>query len=108
MKTIPLEDAFKILQDASAIIVEDGVLLYPTLSELAFSDENEFLHLMWGDEDGQGYQLVFNEGMNQEVKISGSSMFLMDVDAESDMDASQITILTTKELEIIRIIGELE
>ena len=108
MKTIQLQDAHKILQDASAIIVDDGVLVYPTLSDLEFSDENEFLYITWSDEDGQEYDLHFAEGDNQEVKVSGSSMFLLDTDAEDDTDAIQITILTTKELEIIRIIGELE
>ena len=108
MKTIPLQDAHKILQDASAIIVDDGVLVYPTLSDLEFSDENEFLYIGWSDEDGQEYDLHFAEGDNKEVKVSGSSMFLLDTDAEDDTDAIQITILTTKELEIIRIIGELE
>jgi len=99
MKTIPLEEAYNILAEASAIIVDDGVLVYPTLSDLEFSDENEFLYITWSDEDGQEYDLHFAEGDNQEVKISGSSMFLIDTDAEGEEDATQITILTGKELE---------
>jgi hypothetical protein len=99
MKDIPLQDAYKILEDASAIIIDDGVLVYPALAELEFSDENEFMYLTWSDEDGQEYSLHFAEGDNQEVVIEGSSMFLMDTDAEDDTDAIQITILTTKELE---------
>jgi len=97
MKTIPLQDAHKILEDASAIIIDDGVLVYPALADLEFSDENEFMYITWSDEDGQEYDLHFAEGDNQEVKISGSSMFLLDTDSEED--AIQITILTTKELE---------
>ena len=99
MKTIPLQDAHKILEDASAIIVDDGVLVYPALADLEFSDENEFLYITWSDEDGQEYDLHFAEGDNQEVKISGSSIFLLDTDAEDDTDAIQLTILTTNELE---------
>ena len=99
MKTIPLEQAYKILEDASAIIIDDGVLVYPALSDLEFSDENEFMYLTWSDEDGQEYALKFAEGDNQEVKVSGSSMFLFDTDANDDDDHTQITILTTKELE---------
>jgi len=99
MKSIPLQDAHKILEDASAVIIDDNVLVYPTLAELEFSDENEFLYITWSDEDGQEYSLHFAEGDNQEVVIEGSSMFLMDTDAEDDTDAIQITILTTKELE---------
>ena len=94
MKKIPLQEAYKILEDASAIIVDDGVLVYPALAELEFSDENEFLYITWSDEDGQEYDLHFAEGDNQEVKISGSSMFLIDTDAEGEEDATQITILT--------------
>lgn len=99
MKTIPLEEAYKILEDASAIIVDDGVLVYPALSDLEFSDENEFMYLTWTDDEGQEYILKFAEGDNQDVKVAGSSMFLLDTDAEDDTDVIQITILTTKELE---------
>lgn len=99
MKSIPLEEAYKILEDASAIIIDDSVLVYPALSDLEFSDENEFMYLTWSDEDGQDYDLKFAEGDNQQVKVSGSSIFLLDTDAEAEEDAIQITILTTKELE---------
>ena len=99
MKNIPLEEAYKILEDASAIIIDDGVLVYPALSDLEFSDENEFMYLTWTDDEGQEYTLKFAEGDNQEVKVAGSSMFLLDTDAEAEEDAIQITILTTKEIE---------
>ena len=99
MKTITLEEAYKILQDASAIIIDDSVLVYPALSDLEFSDENEFLYITWTDDEGQEYDLHFAEGDNQQVKVSGSSIFLLDTDAEAEEDAIQITILTTKELE---------
>jgi hypothetical protein len=99
MKSIPLQEAYTILQDASAIIIDDSVLVYPALSDLEFSDENEFMYLTWSDEQGQDYDLHFAEGDNQEVKISGSSMFLIDTDTEAEEDAIQITILTTRELE---------
>lgn len=99
MKSIPLQEAYTILEDASAIIIDDSVLVYPALSDLEFSDENEFMYLTWSDEQGQDYDLHFAEGDNQEVKISGSSMFLIDTDTEAEEDAIQITILTTKELE---------
>lgn len=98
MKNIPIEDAYKILEDASAIIINDSVLVYPNLSDLDFSDENEFMYLSW-DEEGLEYDLHFNEGDNQMVKIVGSSMFLYDTDADGEEDHTQITILTTKELE---------
>jgi hypothetical protein len=98
MKTITLKEAYQILEDASAVIINDSIVLYPALSDLEDSDENEFMYFTWDDE-GLEYSLKFNEGDNQEVKISGSSMFLYDTDANDDNDDTQITILTAKELE---------
>jgi len=98
MKNIPLEDAYKILEDASAIIINDSILVYPCLSDLEYSDENEFMYISW-DEEGLEYNLNFCEGDNQMVKIVGSSMFLYDTDSNGEEDHTQITILTTKELE---------
>jgi hypothetical protein len=98
MKTITLKEAYQILEDASAVIINDSIVLYPAFSGLEDSDENEFMYFKWDDE-GLEYSLTFNEGDNQEVKISGSSMFLYDIDANDDDDHTQITILTAKELE---------
>ena len=98
MKRITLKEAYQILEDASAVIINDSTLVYPALSDLEDSDENEFMYFKWDDE-GLEYSLTFNEGDNQEVKISGSSLFLFDTDANDDDDHTQITILTTKNLE---------
>jgi len=100
MKTITLKEAYQILEDASAVIIDDSVLVYPALSDLEDDDTNEFLYIQWDDE-GEGYNLKFMEGDNQEVKIVGSSMFLYDTDAEGEEYHTQITILTTKNIEEI-------
>ena len=76
-------------------IIDDNVLVYPSLSELKEDDANEFMYLSWEDERLE-YSVRFEEERNQEVEIVGSSMFLY---AEGDIDHTQITILTTKELE---------
>jgi hypothetical protein len=99
MKTITLKEAYQILEDASAIIIDDNVLVYPALTGLEGSDDNEFLYIQWWDDEGLGYELTFKEEDNQEVRVVGSSMFLYDYDAETEEDHTQITILTTKELE---------
>jgi len=95
MKTITLKEAHRILEDASAIIIDNDVVLYPSLQELKEDDTNEFMYLSWGYE-GEGYSLRFEEWRNQEVEVVGSSMFLY---AKGDSDHTQITILITKELE---------
>jgi hypothetical protein len=98
MKKITLKEAYNILENASAVILNDDVVLYPSLWELRDDETNEFLYFRW-DDGGLEYALTFNEGDNQEVKISGSSMFLYDTDSNGDEDHTQITILITKELE---------
>jgi hypothetical protein len=98
MKTITLTEAYEILQDSSAIIIDDGILTCAELTNLKDDESNEFLNIEW-DEEGLGYNLQFNEGDNQEVKVSGSSIFLLDTDSEAEEDAIEIIVLTTKELE---------
>jgi hypothetical protein len=98
MKKITLKEAYNILEDASAVIINDDVVLYPSLSDLEDDDTNEFLYFCW-DDGGLEYSLKFYEGDNQEVEVVGSSMFLYDTDADGEEDHTQITILTTKELE---------
>jgi hypothetical protein len=98
MKKITLKEAYQILENANAIIINDNALVYSKLWELEDDDTNVFLYVQWDDE-GKKYNLKFNEGDNQEVEISGSSMFLYDTDSNGDEDHTQITILITKELE---------
>lgn len=98
MKTITLKEAYQILEDANAVIIDNDVVLYPSLQELEDDDTNEFLFFRW-DDGGLDYTLSFKEGDNQEVKVVGSSMFLYDIDSDGDEDHIQITILTTKQLE---------
>jgi hypothetical protein len=95
MKKITLKEAYNILQDASAIILDDSVLVYPALSDLEDDDTNEFLYIQWDDE-GEGYNLKFCEGDNQEVEVAGSSLFFY---AVGDIYRTEVTILTKKELE---------
>ena len=94
MKTITLEEAYKILENCSGVIVDDGAILYPSVWELNGKDENEFLYLSW-EEEGLEFNVKFNEGSNREVKVSGCSMFLI----EGDGEETQLTILVPQNLE---------
>lgn len=96
---IPLTKAFEILQNASAIIINDDVVMYPRLSDLQDDEFNEFMNLSWED-GGLTYELAFREGDNKEVSVHGSSMFLYDTDAKDDADNTQITILVPQNLEV--------
>lgn len=97
MKTISLKEAYNILEQCAAIIVDDAVM-YPSLWELNGDDNNEFLYLSWTDGDYREFDLKFVEGDNREVKVSGSSLFLADADLDNDHDETKITILQAKEL----------
>ena len=96
---IPLQKAFEILQDASAVIINDQIVVYPCLADLDGDETNEFLSIAW-DEDGLEYILKFNEGDNQEVEVIGSSMFLYDTDTMDENDYTHITILVPQNLEV--------
>jgi hypothetical protein len=94
MKEITLKEAYEILENASAIIIDDNVLVYPGLNEITGDLKNEFLYISW-EEDGEEFEVNFLEGQNQTCEVVGSSLFLKDSDGED----TQLTILTTKELE---------
>ena len=98
MKTITLKEAYQLLEESSAVVVDDAVL-YPSLADLSGEAENEFLYLSWTDSDYHEFSLKFSEGDNQTVKVSGSSLFLYDTDANDDSDLTQITILQPQPLE---------
>lgn len=93
--TIPLNKAFEILQDASAVIIDGDVLVCPSLDTLTGDDDNEFMYLGWQSEEGLCYSVKYAEELNREVKVSGSSMFLINTDGDED----QITILTPAKLD---------
>jgi hypothetical protein len=94
MITLTLKETYEILSDASAIVIDDGALMYPSLADLEDSDDNEFLYLGW-EEEGLEYSVKFREGENQTVKASGSSLFLID----SEGDEVQLSILTPLNIE---------
>lgn len=94
MKTITLEKAFDILEECSAI-VHDNVVSYPGLADLSGEDDNEFLYMSWENDEHLNYAIRFTEGSNRSIKVSGSSMFLVDHEG----DETQITILEPKQLD---------
>jgi hypothetical protein len=98
MKTISLDQAYHILENAFAVIVDDNVLVYFSLSQLTDDDDNEFMYLSWTDY-GREYNLKFTQGDNPSVRIEGSSMFLYDTDSTNEHDHTQITVLVPQKLD---------
>lgn len=77
MKTITLKETFEILQNADAVVIDSSVLSFLSLKDLIEEASNPFLHLRW-ELGGEVFKSTFLEIDNQEVKISGPSMFLID------------------------------
>ena len=98
MKTITLKEAYSILSLATAVIIDENAVVYPSLWELTGEGENEFLYLSW-EHEGKDYSLKFAEGDNLEAKIEGCCLFLYDTAANDDADQTMLTILTPKQLD---------
>jgi hypothetical protein len=98
MKTITLEEAFDIIENANAIIINDVDLVFPSTSSLNGDDENEFMYLSW-EACTEEYNLKFSEGDNREVKVIGSSLYLYDADADDETCYTKLTILINRNLE---------
>ena len=95
MKNISLLIACQLLADASAVVIEDdgSRVLYPSVDYLGDGD-NPFLYLSWEDA-GQDFWVECFERENAIVKVSGSSMFLIDEDGEE----LKLTLLSPWDLE---------
>ncbi len=96
MKTITLQEAHSILENCSGVINEEHVITYPNLADLTGDDDNEWLYIFWNDDKGQDYRVKCVEENNKEIKVSGSSMFLID----NEGDDFQLTVLVPQDLEI--------
>jgi hypothetical protein len=98
MPKITLKKAVELLKECSGVIVNQHYLLViPSVDEVKNEPDNEFLRLGW-EEDGQVFRLTFAEEENEEVSICGSSMFLIDSDAE-DGEETQIMLLNPWDIE---------
>jgi len=93
MKTVSIEEAFELIQEASAVQLNSGTLMYPELYDLGYPDQ-EFMYLSL-DETRMVETIHFFEKDNKTVKVSDSSMFLYD----SYGNCRKITILIQKQLE---------
>lgn len=87
MKTITLQEAFSLIQEATAVIVDDNALVYPSQYELTGEDDNEWLYLSW-EEEFVDFALTFIEE-EAEIKFDGSSIYMED----SDGDECKLTLL---------------
>ena len=96
-----LKKVYKILQNASAVVVSHDWdhVCHTDLYNLKDINENKFLILrVFNSSEDREFFAEFTEGDNQEVKVVGSSMFLID----SNKEEMQISILIPQNLEELR------
>jgi len=92
---ITLNQAYRLLEDCSAVIWADYFLTFPALQD----EDNEpkmFLSLDSTDEHGKVFLVEFYRQDNQEVKAIGNSLFLTDTTGEE----IQLTLLHAMNTEI--------
>lgn len=94
---LTFEQAYKLLEDCSAVVWEDYFLTFPALRDEQDEDPGNdlFLQLESTDEHGRVFGADFFRGNNQEVKAEGSSLFLTDSNGEE----VQISLLAPMTLE---------
>ncbi len=80
-KKITLQEAFELIGNASAIILNDDALMYPSLWELTGESDNEWLYLGWDDEDGYEYRVTFIEE-TQDIYFDGTTITMMDSEGD--------------------------
>jgi hypothetical protein len=88
MKIINLEEAYKLLEGAHAVQMQDNHLVYPSMFKLTGNDDNEFMRL------SDGYSLRFLEKNNRKVRLNHVYMIMR----ANNMDI-RIIILEPKKLE---------
>lgn len=100
MKEITLTKAFALLEQASAVIINDDVLVYPSLDQITGDENNEWMNLSW-ENDAQEYSMKFDEGQNNSVfgkspRIENNKLILID----SEGDEVALTLLESKEMSL--------
>lgn len=100
--TIPLEKAIRLLNESSAIIVDNDFVIYAG-AEITSHDE-PFMELAWDYED-EDYGAVFYPEDNEVVNFAGGSIWLT-ARTEEAVEEYQITLLEPMNLD--RIVADME
>ena len=99
MHTIPLEEAFRVLSDSCAVMLQ-GVVVQPVIARaktnpLQINPSHEFMALDWiYDGTGVRFSVRFTEGANQAVEAGAHDLWLIDTEGQK----ARITILVPAHL----------
>ena len=92
MSSMELEDALDVLENCSALILDDDILMYPRIIKDLKNEDNQKIFCLQWTEGEDTFEIVFVEEDNQSVGYSGSTMFLID---DNDQEV-HLTLLTEK------------
>ena len=92
MMKITLSEAVSILQNSSGVMMDDCVLVDPSIEELDGDPDSEFMYLSWGT--NTGCCLTFYEGANREVEVIDSSIYMYSSSHTKGDDPTKLTPLT--------------
>jgi hypothetical protein len=81
-KSINLTQAYDVLSQATAIVLE-GRVLAPVLHSLEYDSAHEFFSIHWEEEELE-FDIYFQEGDNNEVLIDGHTMTLISTEGEEE------------------------
>lgn len=82
MKTITIQEALFLIQDCSAIII-DNIVTYPTWEELTGDPKVCWLEICWIDDDNN-FSVSFSEDCRT-IKFDGTNLFINDIDGDEQM-----------------------
>lgn len=95
LKMISPKEAHDLLEQSAAVIADDNLLCYPELQGVTGDPDHTFLKICWVDDEDFSRVLRFTEGDNKFIKVSGTSIF----PREHEADEIQITPLRPWNLE---------
>lgn len=88
-RVITLQEAYDLIENASAVIIDGNALCYPSLDELTGEDHNEWLYCSWTDGEGYDYYVKFIEEPT-EILFDGKTIYMKDNEDED----TEITLLS--------------
>lgn len=82
MKTITIQEALTLIQNCSAVII-DNVVTYPNEKELTGDPRDCWLDICWIDDD-INFSVTFSEDCGT-IKFDGTNLFINDIDGDEQM-----------------------
>ena len=87
-KSITLQEAYDLIAQSEAIIIDREAVVFPSLWEITNEPENEWLYCSWEDSDYHEFSVTFIEE-KQDILFDGTTIYMKD----SEDEDTEITLL---------------